>query len=450
MFPATTRRLPRTLTSTLTRRLSTLPKTPRPSLKSHLQPFQPSQKRSLSTLQKWTLGLKQARRDIWRKNPILLPLALFSAAAATAIFTYIAYVEYTRVGPQYHKFPPPVAEALRSAVYYTEVDLSPPKALQAYKEALRIGIEMGMHPYSDEVVGIKIQVAMMLERAGLAKASVEVLERTKGEIMGFVEGKDRGEGVIGVKADKEDGEEKRKEMEEFEKQQRDRVLKKAVGIEMKLAELYSSDYIQDEKKAEAAQVAAVELCLKELHRRQSLGLPVGGGLEADNTEGWLNVTEIATALTDLAGRYTAQENYELSIPLQMRALDLLHTEEGDAPTCKQVVLLNSVAGCMAGQAQKPIRAEDPKKAREQLFDAAQQWAQKAIDVAAKIQPPVRDEECDTSCVAATFNLGWLAEFQGKAKEAERLYGEAKSLSQGLGFEQGVSMADAALKRLTKK
>lgn len=83
-------------------------------------------------------------------------------------------------------------------MYYTEVDLSPPKALQAYKEALRIGIEMGMHPFSDEVVGIKIQVAMMLERAGLAKAAVEVLERTKGEIMGFVEGKDRGEGVIGV------------------------------------------------------------------------------------------------------------------------------------------------------------------------------------------------------------------------------------------------------------
>lgn len=334
-------------------------------------------------------------------------------------------------------------------MYYTEVDLSPPKALQAYKEALRIGIEMGMHPFSDEVVGIKIQVAMMLERAGLAKAAVEVLERTKGEIMGFVEGKDRGEGVIGVKIEKEEGEEKRKEVEEFEKQQRDKVLKKAVGIEMKLAELYSSDYIQDEKKAEAAQVAAVELCLKELHRRQSLGLPVGGGLEADNTEGWLNVTEIATALTDLAGRYTAQENYELSIPLQMRALNLLHTEEGDAPTCKQIVLLNSVAGCMAGQAQKPIRAEDPKKAKEQLFDAAEKWAQKALDVAARIQPPVRDEECDTSCVAATFNLGWLAEFQGKAKEAERLYGEAKSLSQGLGFEQGVSMADAALKRLTK-
>jgi hypothetical protein len=33
--------------------------------------------------------------------------------------------------------------------------------------------------------------------------------------------------------------------------------------------------LQDEKKAEAAQVAAVEICLKEMHRRQRLGLPVG-------------------------------------------------------------------------------------------------------------------------------------------------------------------------------
>ncbi|KAB8236190.1 TPR domain protein [Aspergillus alliaceus] len=448
-----TRTLPKTLAS---RTFTTLPRTlPRALPKIHHGP-QLLQRRPLTTLQKLSRHISQSRKNILRKNPILFPLALFSLATATAIFTYIAYIEYTTVAPQYHKFPPPVADALRTAVYYTEVDLNPPKALQAYKEALRVAIEMGVHPFSDEVVGIKLQVAHMLEKAGLVKAAVEVLERTKGEILGFVEkgSSSKGSGSKGLvqKGGSEGGEgdleekKKQQEMAEYEDRQRDRVLKKAVGIEMKLAELYASDYMQDDKKAEAAQVAAVELCLKEMNRRQSLGLPVGGGSE----EAWLNVTEIATALSDLAGRYTESEKYELAMPLYLRALDLLRVEEGEAPSCKQVVLLNDVASAMAGQAQSPIRAPDPAKAREQLVDAARQWAQKSIDMAARIQPPVRDQDCDTSCVAATYNLGELAEFQGKGKEAERLYREAKSLAEGLGFEEGVAMTDSALKRVTKK
>ena len=62
---------------------------------------------------------------------------------------------------------------------------------------------------------------------------------------------------------------------EYEIRQRDKALKKVIGIQMKLGELYASDHIQEDKKAEEAQVAAVELCLKEMHRRQRLGLPVG-------------------------------------------------------------------------------------------------------------------------------------------------------------------------------
>ncbi|KAF7589745.1 hypothetical protein BBP40_003894 [Aspergillus hancockii] len=470
MFTSTTRRisaLPPKLTRTILPRhhhhVSTFTLTrPTSTTTSHLNsPRLQSpilqQKRPLSTSQKWTRGLQAAKTGIWRKNPILLPLALLSLATATALFTYIAYIEYTRVAPQYHKFPPPVAESLRTAVYYTEVDLNPPKALAAYKEALRIALEMGMHPFSDEVLGIKLQVAFMLEKAGLVKASVEVLERSKGEVLSWVEaGRDGGKEMKrkgdvvagGSEEERAEAEQKRMDMEAYEERQRDKALKKAVGMEMKLAELYSSDYMQDEKKAETAQVAAVELCLKEMNRRQKLGLAVGGGTQ-DN-DAWLNVEEIATALSDLAGRYTGQEKHDLALPLYLRALELLRVEEGDSPSCKQVVLLNDVASAMAGQAQKPIRAVDPKKARDQLADAARQWAQKSIDVAARIQPPFRDQECDVSCVAATYNLGELAELQGKPKEAEKRYIEARSLAQGLSFEEGIAMADSALKRITKK
>ncbi|KAI9039938.1 TPR domain protein [Aspergillus affinis] len=475
MFNATTRRAcaltPKTRilqhhNQPSSRSISHLHARPRPNGPNYTRSRLPTggsaqQTRSLSFMQRMKLGFRAASKDIWRKNPILLPLALFSTAGATLIFTYIAYTEFTTVGPQYHKFPPPVVQSLRTAVYYTEVDLNPPKALEAYKKALHIAVEMGMHPFSDEVVGIKLQVAMMLEKAGLAKPAVEVLERTKKEVLQWVEEGRKKEEEDAKKGEKKEEvalevtdpellEEQRKmqEVEAYEHVQRDKALKKAVGIEMKLAELYSSDHIQEDAKGEAAQVAAVELCLEEMRRRQRLGLPVGGG--SQDNDAWLNLTEIATALSDLASRYTDQDKHELAMPLYLRALDLLRVAEGDQPTCKQVVLLNDVASAMAGQAQKPIRAADSSAARNQLVEAAKQWAQKSIEVAARIQPPVRDEDCDASCVAATYNLGELAELQNKPKDAEKFYKQAKSLAQGLRFEEGIAMADGALRRVTKK
>lgn len=423
--------------------------------------------------QKIRMKYREASKGVFRKNPILLPLAVFSIVGGIAFFAYVSYVEVTRVQPQYHKFPPPVADQLRTAVYYTEIDLNPPKALKAYKEALRIAVEMGMHPFSDEVLGIKLQVAMMLEKSGLVKPAVEVLERTKAEALKWIE---EGRKAESAQADKskvghvpakvnvspenvqvhteglEDVEKQMKEMQEFDARQRDRALKKVVGIEMKLAELYASEYIQDEKKAEDAQVAAVELCLKEMHRRQSLGLPVGGGAAGESdSDSWLNMTEIATALAELADTYTAKDRSELAMPLYLRALEMIRVEEGNSPSCKQVVLLNSVASAMVGQAQVPAKARPQEKqpSREQTVDAARQWAQKAIDVAARIQSPVRNEECDLTCVAATYNLGEIAELQNKPDVAQQRYAEAKSLAQGLGYEEGISMADEAMKRLGK-
>jgi tetratricopeptide (TPR) repeat protein len=414
------------------------------------------------------MNYREASKGIFRKNPVMLPLAIISLIGGLCLFTYISYVELTQVAPQYHNFPQPVAESLRSAIYYTEIDLNPIKALNHYKEALRRALDLGMHPFSDEVMGIKLQVAMMLEKAGLVKASIEVLERTRTETMKWVEegratempsdkkdakspspAKDIPENVQIKEGAIQEAEEDLKKMRAFEARQRDKALKKVVGMEMKLAELYSSDHIQEDKKAEAAQVAAVELCLKEMHRRQKLGLPVGGGSGDANSDAWLNMTEIATALAELASTYTAKDRHELAMPLYLRALELLRMAEGDSPSCKQVTLLNDVASAMAGQVQLPASPRPDKQAipQEQTIEAARLWAQKSLDVAARIQPPVRDEECDITCVVATYNLGELAELQKKPDVAKQKYIEAKSLASGLGYEDGVAMADAALKRL---
>ncbi|KAJ5172965.1 hypothetical protein N7492_005558 [Penicillium capsulatum] len=433
--------------------------------------------RHLSFAQRLRLTYRDASKGIFRKNPILLPLAILSAVGGIAIFAYISYVELTRVGPQYQRFPQPVADVLRTAVYYTEIDLNPAKALSAYKEALRIALDVGMHPFSDEIIGIKLQVALMLEKSGLMKPAIEVLERTKKEILSWIEEDWTWEGPTAAEsksqekqkpakaeptappgndqvdqASPQDTEKDLMAKEEFEARQRARALKKVVGMQMKLAELYSSDYIQDERKAEAARITAVELCLKEMHRRQKAGLPIGiASIEDDPDDSWLNMTEMATALAELANTYSAQERHELALPLYLRALDMIQTTEGDSPTCKQVVLLNDVATAIAGQAQvAPLTPKKDRLSRENLVEGAQKWTQSSLDMAARIQPPVRDEECDITCAVATYNLGELAELQNKAAVAKQRYTEAKALSKGIGYDEGVSLADEALKRLGKK
>ncbi|KAJ5814827.1 hypothetical protein N7474_006604 [Penicillium riverlandense] len=407
--------------------------------------------RHFSLAQRVRRSFREASKGIWRKNPILFPLAILSV-----------------------QIPAPVADALRTGVYYTEINLNAPKALKAYKAALRMALEMGMHPFSDEVMGIKLQVAMMLEKAGLMKPAIEVLERTKNEALEWVEKLDAETAAPSPlkKEDKstppnvqiddaalQDAENELKETQEFEARQRTKTLQKVIGIEMKLAELYSSDHIQEDQKAEAAQVAAVELCLKEMHRRQKLGLPVGGGGsgsgngDGSDTDTWLSLPEIATALTELANTYSAKERHELAMPLYMRALEMVRVTEGDSPSCKQVVLLNDVASAMAGQAQRPLIQKQQQQqpvSREQIIEASRQWAQKALDVAARIQPPVRDEECDITCVVATYNLGELAELQNKPDAARQLYVEAQSLAKGLEYEEGIAMTEEALKRVSKK
>ncbi|KAJ5476631.1 hypothetical protein N7475_002360 [Penicillium sp. IBT 31633x] len=450
--------------------------TARPSLKPHFNNVKPLTSpygtRHLTIMQKIGRRYREASKGIWRKNPVLMPLAIFSVVGGAFIFAYISYVEVTRVAPQYHKFPAPVADALRTAVYYTEIDLNPAKAMKSYKEALQIAFEMGIHPYSDEILGIKLQVAMMLEKAGLVKPAIEVLERTKKETLAWVDEVTAGNAAAAAEKVKQvqtqaqipenvrinteamqETEEDLKALAQYEARQRDKALKKVVGIEMKLGELYASDYIQDDKKAEAAQVAAVELCLKEMHRRQKLGLPVGSSNSGDDSEGeaWLNLTEIATALAELAATYTAKERYELAMPLYMRALDLIRAAEGTAISCKQVVLLNDVATALVGQVQLPAKSQPQQPVTaEQTVEAAQKWAEKAIEVAAHIQPPIRDEECDITCVVATYNLGELAELQKKPQIAKQRYTEAKELADGIGYEEGSQMAKEALKRLGKK
>ncbi|KAJ5574760.1 hypothetical protein N7450_008659 [Penicillium hetheringtonii] len=436
---------------------------PSPQAKIHNSNITPSARvygqRYSSYSHRLRMGYREASKDIFRKNPIVLPLAILSAVGGIIFFVWTSYVEVTKNIPQYTKFPPKVADALRQAIYYTDIDLNAPKALNAYKNALSLAIEEGMHPFFGRSVGSQDTGCGDARKSGTSETGYGGVgaNEERGIDLEAQLSSDANVAADNVQINKqalEDAEKELKAMQEFEARQRERALKKVIGINMKLAELYASDYMQDDKKAEAAQVAAVELCLKEMHRRQKLGLPVGASSSEGADSSWMNLTEIATALTDLATVYTERERHELAMPLYLRALDIIRAEEGNSVSCKQVVLLNSVSSAMAGQAQPTSpRVQQMKQqgiSQDPTVEAARQWAQKAIDVAAHIKPPIRDEECDLTCVAASYNLGELAELQQKPDTAIAHYTEAKNLAKKLGYQEGVSVADDALKRLKKR
>ncbi|RAH72169.1 TPR domain protein [Aspergillus aculeatinus CBS 121060] len=455
-------------------------------------------RRTLTTAQKWKLGFRKARKDIWRKNPIVLPLALLSVFSATCLFAYIAYVEVTQVAPQYSKFPPPMAERLRTAVYYTDVDLQPQKAMAAYKDAIHIGLEMGLHQYSDEILGVHLQVSHMLEKAGLVSAAVKVLEQTRAGALAWVyrtrrtrslpqkptmatpvdpndaskeavekrirqaTGEDVGEKDAVKRDDEQPGAStpdpaKEAEFQAWEDRQQSKVLKKCVGMSMKLAELYESDYMQDLEKAEENQRQAVELCLTEMNRRVALGLPVGNQTKAtptttnaeanDEDDGWMNLEEIAIALKDLANLYFTQGKYDLCLPLFIRASDVMKAAEGDTPTCKQPFLMASIGATMGEIAAAPKPTAGMRAPREQVIAQARQWLDQARAVAGKIDPQGQEAECNEACVAALQSLGELARLEKKPAVAREHYKNALSIAQRLdepGLLEGVK---AALKEI---
>jgi hypothetical protein len=92
----------------------------------------------------------------------------------------------------------------------------------------------------------------------------------------------------------------------------------------------------------------------------------------------------------------------------------------------------------------------PPITRETMIANAQTWAQKAIDVAAQIKPPARDEECDVGCAVALHNLGEFAEMKGDLAEAGKKFREAVSLARAVGFLEGVENGEARLKEIESK
>jgi tetratricopeptide (TPR) repeat protein len=300
-----------------------------------------------------------------------------------------------------------------------------------YKEALRVADEIGMDPFSDEIIGVKIQLAALMEKVQQFRRAIDILEIVKRDNLRWVE-------ELGSKPGNEG--------------KRTRVLGRTVGISVKLGELYANQYVDEKEAAEERLVWAVETVLKEQKRRQEEGVKPEEGE-------WMDPEQIGGTLEALGHMYEEKNQHYLAAPLFLQALTL------SPPTsCHTAVLsmslpifissfftdrsVNNLSISLAQQAPPPTPGQPPVS-RPALVSNARAWAEKAVALAAKCAPPERTEECDMACAVATHNLGEFAEMDGNITEARKKFEEAKSLAKAIGFQEGVINAEDSLRRVGK-
>jgi len=368
-----------------------------------------------------------------------MSLAVCMIALGTVYLGYVNYYYQNFIIAPYTSFPEEVAKKLRKAVFYSTQDVNPREAVKYYKQAIQVADEIGMDPFSDEVMGIKIRVAELMEKIGQLPRAASVLEQIRDDNLKWLK-------VY---------EEQKMEMDKDTamRKKRTRILAKTVGLSVKLGDHYANAQIWDRDMALERLIWAVETVELEKRRRQSVKA-------TDENDGpWITTEEQAAALEALAHGYEDKSQHYLATPLFLQALTL---KEGT--DCHSVVLMNNLASSIAQQsplaarrvaaalAANDITAADapvgPAATRQTMIENATLWAQKALNVAANITPPVRDEECDMGCAVAMHNLGEFAEMLHDMDTAKSKYREAISLSRAIGFEEGVENSSARLRALT--
>lgn len=188
-----------------------------------------------------------------------------------------------------------MAQALRKALYFSNYDPDPQRALKYYKQALELCDQEGLDHFSDDVMGIKIQVAAWLEKIESYQNAISVLENLLGDCKRWVEvmEKSAAEGtlpkLVPAPAPKEGEPASPEEPRESYWAKRTRLLAKAVGISVKLANLYSDEHVLERELSHERLVWAVETTLREMERRAKDGLKEGEGA-------WMSPEEIGGSL----------------------------------------------------------------------------------------------------------------------------------------------------------
>ncbi|KAI1494991.1 hypothetical protein F5X96DRAFT_665193 [Biscogniauxia mediterranea] len=423
----------------------------------------------------------QSLKSLYRQSPeeLVIAIALLCGIGCVCVYAAYAYFNYFQ-SSQFTRFPPDIAKSLRRALYYSNYKPDPKEALKYYRQALEQCAAAKLDPFSDEVMGIRIQLAAWLEKIGNFQNSIEVLEALLRDSTKWVEAMEKsvrdgqvdkyGKLVSDPALPKQDtkqteksenvgeksGDKPGEEAEEVPEPEnlwarRTRLLGKSVGISVKLGELYADEHVLQSDLAGERLVWAVETVLKELHRRQVEGVKEGEG-------DWMTPEQIGGALEALGNHYESKSQHYLAAPLYLQAVSL-----SPRNSCHTAVLMNNLAISLAQQPVRPplefsqlSATQTPggdggsqQPTRSALVTSARSWASQALATAQKVTGEDRTEECDEACAVALCNLGDLAAMAGDNEEAERRFKESLELSKRIEFPPGIQQAQEGLKRVSE-
>jgi hypothetical protein len=192
-----------------------------------------------------------------------LILASIAVVSGMCVFYIPWYYKNVIIKP-YHNFPEPVAKKLRKALFYSRgkfLDIR--EANKHFRQALALADEMGMDPFSDEIMGVKYTIAALFEDATYYSLAVDVLEIMRNDCQRWMDEYSH---------------------KHFHDGNRSRVKKNMIQINVKLGQLYDTKYVNEPDNAEKRLVEAVEAALGEQQRREREGLQTGEGPWLTNVE----------------------------------------------------------------------------------------------------------------------------------------------------------------------
>lgn len=397
-------------------------------------------------------------KKLYRQSPeeLVLAIVLLSCISVMVLYVIYSYFHYFQ-SEQFTRYPDEIAKSLRRALYYTNYGPDPKLALKYYTKALEQCKEHGLDPFSDEVIGLRIQIAAWLEKIGKYHNAIEVLETLLRECQQWVETMDRAvrEGKVDKSGKligappvvpkievKEDGSVVQIKEPENLWARRNRLLGKSVGISTKIGALYADEHVLEPDPAGERLQWSVETVLKELHRRQTEGVREGEGE-------WMTPEENGAAMEALANHYESRSQHYLAAPLYLRALSL-----SPPKSCHTAVLMNNLAISLA---QQPVPLETAEESsveagsvnperptRAKLLASARQWALQAHATGSKIEGDERTPECDEACAVALCNLGEIAAMAGDVEEAKRRFKDSLAFSKRIAFRPGIQQAQDGL------
>lgn len=370
-------------------------------------------------------------------------------------------------------YPEPIANSLRRAIHATIIRPNPEVAQKYYRKALEQCSEMGLDPFSDEVLGIRIRIAAWLEQISHYGPATLTLEALVTDCLKWIsvmeqavkDGKVSKQGhYIAEQKAAACGQDEAGDAEptpaggkamppppETLWHKRERLLAKAVSSSVKLGELYADEHVLDPEKSHEHLIWAVETSLKEFQRRRVAGTKPG-------EEHWLTPAELGGSIESLARGYARKAEYQFVIPLYFHALRLCEDP------CHRVVIMNNLSAAFAqhplyspahvsgeepdADMVRELLTESMPRTRQECLEAAQNWASNAYTHAQEFKGAQRTPECDEACAVALCNWGDVAAMLGKPAVARKKFQQSLEMSSQLGFAEGVKKAEAGLAGLT--